>query len=62
MMRGNEALTEMQETVKMVRHWHKLPRLVVGSSSLEVFTSQVDAVKGNVQYLTWGGVERGHWL
>lgn len=61
-MRGSEALTEIQETVKMVRHWHRLPRLVVGSPSLEVFTSQLDAVKSNVLYLSWGGVGRGHWL
>lgn len=59
-MRGNEALTERQEVVEMVRYWHRLPRLVVGSPSLEVFTSHVDAVKCSVLYLTWGGVGRGH--
>lgn len=26
------------------------------------FTSQLDVVKGNVLYLAWGGVGRGHWL
>lgn len=52
-MRGNEALTEIQGVMKMVRYWHRLPILVVGSPSLEIFTSQLDASEGQrvVPYL-----------
>ena len=34
-------------TVRVIEHWHRLPREVVKFPSLEIFTSQLDMVLGN---------------
>ncbi|KFQ34857.1 hypothetical protein N332_14506, partial [Mesitornis unicolor] len=35
-------------TVRVVRHWHRLPREVVDAPSLEVFKARVDKALGNL--------------
>ncbi|KAK4823967.1 hypothetical protein QYF61_008353 [Mycteria americana] len=35
-------------TVRVVKHWHRLPRKVVESPSMEIFKTQLDTVAGNV--------------
>ncbi|KFQ26591.1 hypothetical protein N332_06478, partial [Mesitornis unicolor] len=35
-------------TVKVVRHWHRLPKEVVDAPSLEVFKVRLDRALGNV--------------
>ncbi|KFZ63300.1 hypothetical protein N338_11487, partial [Podiceps cristatus] len=35
-------------TVRMVRHWHRLPREAVDASSLEVFTDRLDKATDNL--------------
>ncbi|KAK4830060.1 hypothetical protein QYF61_008398 [Mycteria americana] len=35
-------------TVRVTKHWHKLPRKVVQSPSLEIFRSRLDTVLGNL--------------
>ncbi|GAB0205707.1 hypothetical protein GRJ2_003036300 [Grus japonensis] len=35
-------------TVKVVRHWHRLPREVVDAPSLEVFKARLDEALGNL--------------
>ncbi|GAB0205654.1 hypothetical protein GRJ2_003031000 [Grus japonensis] len=35
-------------TVRVVRHWHRLPREVVDAPSLEVFKARLDEALGNV--------------
>ena len=35
-------------TVKVVRHWHRLPREVVGAPSLEVFKARLDRALSNL--------------
>ncbi|KFQ37850.1 hypothetical protein N332_06089, partial [Mesitornis unicolor] len=35
-------------TVRVVRHWHRLPREVVDAPSLEVFKARLDRALGNL--------------
>ncbi|KFU84646.1 hypothetical protein M959_03811, partial [Chaetura pelagica] len=35
-------------TVRVVRHWHRLPREVVGAPSLEVFKARLDGALSNL--------------
>jgi len=34
-------------TVRVAKHWHRLPRRVMGSPSLEILISCLDVVLGN---------------
>ena len=42
------ALRETFFTVKVVRHWHRLPREVVGAPSLAVFKARLDGALSNL--------------
>ncbi|KFQ37767.1 hypothetical protein N332_00776, partial [Mesitornis unicolor] len=35
-------------TMRVVRHWHRLPREVVDAPSLEVFKARLDRALGNL--------------
>ncbi|KFV05344.1 hypothetical protein N340_13714, partial [Tauraco erythrolophus] len=35
-------------TLRVVRHWHRLPREVVAATSLEVFKARLDEALGNL--------------
>ncbi|KFV18111.1 hypothetical protein N340_13060, partial [Tauraco erythrolophus] len=35
-------------TLRVVRHWHRLPREVVAAPSLEVFKARLDEALGNL--------------
>ena len=35
-------------TVRVVRHWHRLPRKVVAAPSLEVFKARLDGALSNL--------------
>ncbi|KFQ39429.1 hypothetical protein N332_02313, partial [Mesitornis unicolor] len=35
-------------TVRVVRHWHRLPREAVDAPSLEVFKARLDGALGNL--------------
>ncbi|KFQ31330.1 hypothetical protein N332_13482, partial [Mesitornis unicolor] len=35
-------------TVRVVRHWHRLPREVVDAPSLEAFKARLDRALGNL--------------
>ena len=35
-------------TVRVVRHWHRLPRAVVDAPSLETFKARLDQALGNL--------------
>ena len=40
-------------TVRVVRHWHRLPRAAVGAPSLAVFKARLDGAGGNLGW--WEG-------
>lgn len=46
-------------TVRVVRLWKKLPRMVAESPSLEILNTQLEMVLGNLLYLTL--FEQRHW-
>ncbi|KFV43348.1 hypothetical protein N341_11556, partial [Tyto alba] len=35
-------------TIRVVRHWHRLPREAVAAPSLEVFKAMLDGALGNL--------------
>jgi len=45
---------------RMVRHWHRLPREVVESPSLETFKKCVGMALRDVVYRAWRGWLDGH--
>ena len=60
-MTGREATSTIwntgNSTLRLIKHWHRLPRQVVESSSLEILKMQLDMALGNLLSLTllWGG-------
>ena len=47
-MESQEALSEHQEIVRVTKHWHRFPREVVHSLSLEILKSHLDTVLVNL--------------
>lgn len=43
-----KASSERQETLKVTKHWHRVPRGVVESLSLEIFKSPLDTALGSL--------------
>lgn len=39
--------TKKHFTVQMTKHWHRLPKEVVGSPSFEIFRRHLNMVQGN---------------
>jgi len=47
-------------TVRVTKHWHRLPRQVVDSPSLEIFKSHLEMVLGN--WLLVALLEQSGWI
>ena len=48
-------------TVRVVRHWHRLPRDVVDALSLETFKVRLDQALGNLMWLWCPCSLQGSW-
>ena len=48
-------------TVRVVRHWHRLPRDVVDAPSMETFKVRLDQALGNLMWLWCPCSLQGSW-
>jgi len=51
----------MSFTVRVMRHWNRVPRVVGDSLSLENFKARLDKALGNLIYLWWTCLLQESW-